>query len=58
LLVRQDVRERSRGQLDRTILPAAQASVGTDQRFECRNIKRGVLDAAVDVTGAAKARLR
>ena len=49
LLVRQDVRERSGGQQDRTILPAAQASVGTDQRFECRNVKRGVLDAAVDV---------
>ena len=49
LLVRQHVRERPRGQQDRTILPAAKASVGTDQRFERRNIKRGVLDAAVDV---------
>jgi hypothetical protein len=48
-LSRQDVRECSRSQQDRTVLPAAQASVGTDQRLECRNIKRGVLHAAIDV---------
>ena len=39
----QDVRERPRGQQDRTILPAAQAPVGTDERFECRDIERDVL---------------
>ena len=40
--VRQDVRERPRGQQDRTVLPAAQASVGTDERFECRDVERDV----------------
>jgi len=48
-LSRQDARECSRGQQDRAVLPAAQASVGTDQRFECCNVKRAVFDAAVDV---------
>ena len=37
--VGQDVRERTRGEQERTILPAAKAPVGTDEWFECRNIE-------------------
>ena len=37
------------GQQERTILPAAQASVGTDERFERGDVEGDVFDAAVDV---------
>lgn len=49
VLCRQDVRERPRRQQDRTILPAAKAPVGTDERFEGGDVERDLFDAAVDV---------
>jgi len=48
-LSRQDVGERSRDQQNRTILPAAQTSMGTDERFEGGDVERDVIDPAVDV---------
>ena len=37
------------GQQDCTVLPAAKSTVGTDERFECRDVKCRVFDAAVEV---------
>ena len=48
-LCRQNVRERPRGQQHRTILPATQASVSTDERFEGGDVERDVIHAAIDV---------
>ena len=47
-LCRQHVRERPRGQQHRTILPATQASVSTDE-VRRRRFERDVLHAAIDV---------
>ena len=48
-LFRQDIGKGPRDQQDRTILPAAQASMGTDERFEGGDVERDVIDPAVDV---------
>jgi len=48
-LSRQDVGERSRDQQNRTILPAAQTSMGTDERFEGGDVERDAIDTAIDV---------
>ena len=41
VLCRQDVRERPRREQDRTILPATQAPVSADERFEGCDVERG-----------------
>ena len=48
-LFRQDIGKGPRDQQDRAILPAAQASMGTDERFEGGDVERDIFDAAVDV---------
>jgi hypothetical protein len=45
----QDICERPRGEQKRTILPAAEAPVGTDERFERGDVEGDVFNAAVDV---------
>lgn len=48
-LFRQDIGKGPRDQQDRAILPAAQASMGTDERFEGGDVERDIIDPAVDV---------
>jgi hypothetical protein len=49
LLGGQNIGECSRRQQDGAVLPPAETSMCTDERFECRDVEGDVVHAAVDV---------
>ena len=49
LLSGQNIGERSRRQQDGAVLPPAETSMCTDERFECRDVEGDVVHTAVDV---------